>query len=122
MTDHPRHTEAEELVALYTLGALGDVETSQFERSLETASPAIQGLVEAFQDVTAELAFAGAAIVPPAFPQGTTHDANCGRTARTAGRGTASAPVNSFMPVTTTGQNQPRSILSHRVSRAAWPW
>lgn len=68
MTDHPGHPDStvEEKAALYALGALGDVETKQFERTFDRASGAIHGLVGAFQDVSAELAFAGAAIAPPA--------------------------------------------------------
>lgn len=68
MTDDPRHRDStvEEQAALYALGALGDVEAKQFERSLDTASGGVHGLVGAFQDVAAELAFAGAMIAPPA--------------------------------------------------------
>lgn len=68
MTDDPCHRDStvEEQAALYALGALGGVEAKQFERSLDTASGAVQGLVGAFQDVAAELAFAGAMIAPPA--------------------------------------------------------
>lgn len=68
MMDDPRHRDStvEEQAALYALGALGDGETRQFEQAFATASPAMQGLVGAFQDVTAELAFGAAAIAPPA--------------------------------------------------------
>ena len=68
MTDHPGHPDStvEERAALYALGALGDVEANQFTRSLDQAAGAVRGLVGAFQDVAAELAFAGAIIAPPA--------------------------------------------------------
>lgn len=68
MTDHSGHPDStvEAQAALYALGALGDVETKQFEHTLDRASGAIHGLVGAFHAVSAELAFAGAAMVPPA--------------------------------------------------------
>lgn len=67
MTDDPRHRDStvEEFAAPYALGALDDAEAKQFERSLDTTPGAVHGLVGAFQDVAAELAFAGAAVAPP---------------------------------------------------------
>jgi anti-sigma factor ChrR (cupin superfamily) len=64
MTDHDAGDESRGLAALYVLGALGDEEARTFERELET-SPVLKSQVEAFREITDELAFSARCITPP---------------------------------------------------------
>ncbi|WP_447598265.1 cupin domain-containing protein [Nitrospira sp. Nam80] len=64
MTHQDPAEQKREQAALYVLSALGDEEAQTLERELET-SPALKSEVQAFRQITDELAFSARCITPP---------------------------------------------------------